>query len=301
MPTPFVQVIVPDGAPQFVELPGEHSVVGSSITCQVVVERPGFAREHMLLSPRSDGCYVAIAKGAPSPVHYKNEVIERATIPWGSELVVAGVRFVLHDGSVSRSLAAAATAPGARSANEKPKVSPVVVIASLVMLPLAGWFFLLSPDENLLGRSTVQPPALFDSFEQPCPQTDLAAARLFAAESARQAIAKAERLPFETQDGIEAVRRYAIASACFRAVEQVQRADTQLATGRALAARIDDEFRNHRFRLERALEQSRPQDALVETRLLKNYVTHRRGPYLTWLMDLERRLALQIDQAATAR
>jgi hypothetical protein len=298
MSTPFVEVITPDVPPQYVDLASDRIVVGSAITCQVAVERPEFAREHMLFSPRPEGCYVALARGAPTPVTQNGMPIDRVIVPWGTELAVGPVRFVLHDGSVPRTMYIAAKASG-KAPGEKPKVNPVILIAGLIILPLVGWLMLSTPEEDL-PRANVAAPALFDPLERPCAQSDPVQAQVLANESARQAVAKAERLPFRYQDGIEAVNHHAMAAACFRAVGDAQNAEAQLAAARALSARIEDEFRNHRFRLERALEQRRNDDALIETRLIKNLVAHRQGPYLTWLQTLERRLQLAVDQAAAA-
>lgn len=299
MPTPFVEVIVPDLPRQFVDLASDRVVVGSAITCQVIVERPEFAREHLLFSPRPEGCYVAIARGAPTPVLHNGVPVERGMVPWGSELSVGPVRFVLHDGTISRAAYVAALASG-KTPKEKPKIHPLIVAALLVAIPVAGWL-LLSPPQDDLPRATMAPPPLFDPLERPCPQSDPVQARVLANESARRALAKAERLPFRSQDGIEAINHYAMAAACFRAIGDAQSAETNLAAARALMSHIEDEFRNHRFRLERALEQGRTEDALIETRLIKNLVAHRQGPYLTWLTSLERRLQLQIDQAAAGQ
>jgi hypothetical protein len=71
--------------------------------------------------------------------------------------------------------------------------------------------------------------------------------------------------------------------------------------GNIMARRIDEDYRTHRLRLERALRQERLSDALIETRALIELVRHRRGdPYLAWLNQLARQLQLHIDQAAAA-
>jgi hypothetical protein len=69
----------------------------------------------------------------------------------------------------------------------------------------------------------------------------------------------------------------------------------------ALKARLEDEYRAHRFRLERALEQTRYEDALYEVKMITALTNHRRGPYLNALNTLERQLTLRLDQAAAAR
>jgi hypothetical protein len=180
---------------------------------------------------------------------------------------------------------------------EKPGINPLVLASVFIVIPLLAWLMLAAPPQEQV-RANVPPPALFDDLTRPCPQTDPVQAQALAAESARRALAKAERMPYRSQDGIDAVNAYATASACFRASGDASNAESQLAAARALSTTINDEYRNHQFRLERALEQQRNEDALLETRLLKNLTAHRPGPYYNMLVSLERRLSLQIDQAS---
>jgi hypothetical protein len=108
-------------------------------------------------------------------------------------------------------------------------------------------------------------------------------------------------MPFRTQDGVEAVGLFANASACFRVAQQNERAQREMTSATQLKDRIEREFLNHRFRLERAIEQERSQDAVVEVRLMLNFLEHRPGEYVTGLRNLERRLALQVDRAQAQR
>ena len=92
-----------------------------------------------------------------------------------------------------------------------------------------------------------------------------------------------------------------------RDVDELAPARTMLdasteATRRAVAlkARLEEDYTAHRFRLERALEQTRYEDALYEVKMITALVSHRRGPYLSALNTLERQLTLRIDQAAAA-
>ena len=299
MPTPFVEVLAPEVPPNLVDLVGDRVLVGSAITCQVVVEHPEFAREHVLLAPRPDGCYVATARGAPTPVYVDAQPFDRGVVPWGREFSVGPVRFVLHDGRVPRAMYAARGIVG-KGGDEKPAVNPLLLIVTLIVLPVAGYMLLSSPEVDI-PRPTSAPPALFDTLERPCPQTDPQQVRVAASEAARQALARAERMPFRVQDGVAAVNEHALAAACYRAAGEVQLAEAQLTSARALSSRLEDSLLNHRFRLDRALEQRRVEDALVETRMLKNLLAHRAGHvYLNSLNNLERSLALQVDQLAAA-
>ena len=296
MPTPYVEVFTPDQPTQYVDLVGEHVVVGSAIACQVVIERSEISREHVLLSARPEGCYVATARGVTTPVFVNNAAFDRGMVPWNTELFIGNVRLHLHDGSVPKEMRAAIAS--GKKQQVQGGINPVILAMVLIVIPLVAWMVLKTPDQEA-NRVTQAPPPLFDELTRACPQTDPIQAQTLAAESARRALAKAERMPYRVQDGIDAVNAYATAAACYRATGDAATAEQHLTSARALSATLNDDYRNHQFRLERALEQQRDADALLEARLLKNLTVHRPGPYYNTLSALERRLALAVDQAAT--
>lgn len=296
MATPFVEIFTPDGLQWTVELTSERVLVGSSPSCQVVIERAEVAREHVLLSPRPDGCYVAIARGAPTPVMFNGVPIERSVVPWGAELYIAGVRLTLKDaGAVNVNASAKST----DSKDGKP--SPVILGAAVVGVAVLGYIMLGGDGGTGVAKPRGEPPAMFESLERTCQAPDGDRALAQATEFARQATAKAERMPFRSQDGIEAVGLFANAAACFRLAGDNERAQRAMTSGTQLKERLERELLNHRFRLERAIEQERPSDAVVEVRLMLNLLQHRQGEYVTGLNNLERRLALQVDRAQARR
>lgn len=294
MATPQLDVYLPDGTVQNFTLTDERVVVGTSTKCQVMIDRPEFAPEHLLLSPRPDGCWVAVARGVATPTLVDNVPFDRGMVSWGRSIQVGQVRMVLNDGTRVR----AKTKDGEK---KEEKVSPVLLIASVVVMGLAAWTLLNDPNGlTAPGRVNTPPPALFDELNRPCPQNDPSLIASTAEESTRIALSKSERMPFRTQDGIEAVTYYAQAAACYRSSGNQEAATEAMRRANALKARLEEEYTAHRFRLERALEQTRYEDALFEVKMLTALVSHRRGPYLTALNTLERQLTLRIDQAAAA-
>lgn len=296
MASPFVEVLTPEGQQWTVELAAERVLVGSSPSCQIVIERAEIAREHVLLSPRPDGCYVAIARGAPTPVMFNGVPIERSVVPWGAELFIGGVRIALKNSGAPGSTEAK---PASDKKEDKP--NPVILGAAVVGVALLGYIMLGGDGGTGVSKPRGEPPQLFDSIERQCQAGDAERSLAQANEFARQAAAKAERMPFRTQDGVEAVGLFANAAACFRVAQQNERAQREMTSATQLKDRIEREFLNHRFRLERAIEQERSQDAVVEVRLMLNFLEHRPGEYVTGLRNLERRLALQVDRAQAQR
>lgn len=293
MATPQLDVYLPDGTVQNFALTDERVVVGTSTKCQVMIDRPEFSPEHLLLSPRPDGCWVAVARGVGTPTLVDNVPFDRGMVPWGRALVVGQVRMVLSDGAV------AAAKVKKEKKDKEEKVSPVLLVAAVVVMGLAGWTLLSEPGGlQPPSRVNTPPPQLFDDLNRPCPQADPSLVVSTAEESTRIALSKAERMPFRTQDGVEAVTYYAQAAACYRAVANGDAAAEATRRANSLKARLEEEYTAHRFRLERALEQTRYDDALFEVKMITALVSHRRGPYLTALNTLERQLTLRIDQAA---
>lgn len=298
MGTPYVEVYVPDIPPSVAELNAERCVVGSAIACQVVIERPEFAREHVMLAPRADGCFVALARGAPTPIIYNGAPLERGIVPWGSELFVGPVRLVLQDGSRARA---------GDGGSDKKQLNPIVIVAAGVVVLAALGTMMLQPPTAELPQTTERVPKVFDDnyATVACPQAG-EQAREAGNVAARNALAKAERYPFSSQDGIEAVRQFVVAASCHRVAGDVATADAEQTNASALRNRLEDEVTNHKFRLDRAMDTNRPGDALFEARMLRFLLLHRRDErgephrYLTYLNTLERSLAIQADQLAAA-
>jgi hypothetical protein len=295
MPTPQLDVYLSDGTLQHHALSDERVVVGTSAKCQVIIDRPEMAPEHLLISPRPDGCWIAVARGVATPTLVDNVPFDRGMVPFGKAILIGNVRMVINDGSRAQN------ASDKDKEKKEEKVSPVLLGASVVVMGLAAWTLLSDPNALAApSKVSTPPPALFDDLNRPCPQSDPSLLVATAEESTRIALSKAERMPFRTQDGLDAVTYYAQASACYRAANNQEASTEAGRRATSLKSRLEEEYTAHRFRLERALEQTRYEDALYEVKMLTALVSHRRGPYLTALNTLERQLTLRIDQAAAA-
>jgi hypothetical protein len=295
MATPQIDVYLPDGTVQNHQLVDEKVKVGASSACQVMIDRPEFSPEHLLLVARPEGVWVAVARGVATPTLVDGITHDRGMVPWGKSITVGPTRIVLNDGTKTNK-------KGGKDKDKKEEgVSPVILLAAAVIVPMALYTSFSAPGSDVPGRVQQQPPALFDSLQRQCPEREGAMVRNAAEESTRVAMSKAERMPFRMQDGIDAVNYYAQASACFRIAGDGASAELAMQRATRLQARLEDEYRAHQFRLDRSLEQSRVEDALYEARMLKAMTTHRRGAYYTALVTLERQLQLRVDQNAAAR
>ena len=296
MAIPQLDVYLPDGSVQTYPLTDERVVVGTASRCLVMIDHPDIAPEHLLLSPRPDGVWVAVARGVTTPTLLDGEPFERGMVGWGRALSIGPVRLGLNDGTKVQKK------PAGDGAKKEERVSPVLLVAAAIIIPIALYSSFSPNNSAPPSRMGAEAPHLFDDpMLRPCPASDATLTRQSAEESTRVALSKAERMPFRMQDGIEAVGFYTQASSCYSAAGDSASAEQATRRAAVLKNRLEDEYRAHRFRLERALEQSRTEDSLFEVRMITAMVSHRRGPYRDALAALERQLTLRLDQAQAAQ
>ena len=283
----WLEIIREDGTLERQLLEGDQITVGRSPTAGIpIVDARGLEPEHLMVAPRADGCWVAVAQGAPA-VQVGGETFQHGMLAWGSEIAIGGLRLKVTDKLPKET----------KDPSEK-KVSAPIMIAFFIIIPLVGWLLLADDDAALDSTPAADPPELFDA-QVPCETGGGGTARHGGDRAAEAAIAKQERYPFHAQDGVEAVILYQRAYSCYRSLNATEQAAAMERERQALQARIEEDFRTHRLRLRRAVEQGRHPDALLETRSLINLVEHREGhAYLLWLRDFERQLQLAIDEAS---
>src|SRR5690606_39579051 len=93
------------------------------------------------------------------------------------------------------------------------------------------------------------------------------------------------------RDGVAAVGLYGVAGRCSVAARREGEAAKVDQARARLEQRIQEDYRTHRLKLERALEARQGDQALVQSRHLLALVAHLDHPYTEWVINLERRLA----------
>lgn len=282
----YVEIQRSDGSTEKHRLEGDKITVGRSPAATITLSAAAeLEPEHVLLAPRPDGCWVAIARGARVGATVKGKPLEQGMVPWGSAVELGEYKLVLTEGPP-------------KSIDPNKKTSPVAYVA-LVAIPLAAWMLLSEDESDLPDQPSSPPPTLF-ADPAPCPFTGPPAIHK-ARESAEAANARAERYPFEAQDGVDAVGLYGTASACYAAAGLDADAQRMRGERERLARVLDEDYVTHRLRLERSLKNERPRDALIEVKALVALTKHLETPYVTWLTLMERRLQLQVDELAVRR
>lgn len=281
----WVEITKDDGSSERHKLEEEETTIGRSPVAGIpLVSNEELEPEHLLLAPRSDGCWVAVAEGAQTSAFLQGEGFSHGVVPWDSELHVGSIRLRITD------------RPPQKEKDEDKTVGTPVVLLVLGALPVAVWMLMQGSNQNLQFDPAGKPPALF-AESQECPvSADKAVHRARDAEQA--ASHKRERYPFDAQDGIEAVRRYQVAESCYREANYTKAAERVANEGNALKKRINEDYKTHKLRLERSLEKGRHLQALREARALNSLIRHTDGNYAQWMQVLERRLRISINQAS---
>lgn len=287
----YVEIIHPNGAKERHSLARERVVLGrqprEGIPIPYAME---LEYEHLLLVPRKDGCWLSIAEGARTPALVNGQRLDNGLVAWGSEVNLGPLWFKVVDAPGARA-SGGMPVPGAAPPN---KMSLSTVLLSAALLAFAGWLFLTPDDDGLPGMTSVAPPPLF-AAPPTCPEKEPATAGSRAHEAAEAALAKSQRYPFAAQDGVGAVELYALAAACYTVAGSDGDADLVRQAGASLEERIQEDYRTHRLKLERAIQYKRTRQALIETQKLLDLVKHLNHPYTTWLRNMERHLQLKTE------
>ncbi|MCS6799507.1 MAG: hypothetical protein NZ898_13455 [Myxococcota bacterium] len=283
----WVVVYRADGSSERHRIEGEQATLGRSPAAGIpLVNCEELLPEHMLLAPRAEGCWVSVAEGALPPVTLAGKPLHAGMVPWGSEVHVGTLRLLLTDRP---------TAARDRAQAAGRRTSPVLFLG-FVALPLAAWLLLSDPEMDLAEGPDAPPPSLF-APEARCPESgSLALAR--AVELAESASHRADRYPFDAQDGIMAVDLYATAAACFEAAGQPADAERMRRERAVMATRIEEDYRTHRLRRGRARARGGRAAGRRGARALEALLEHRHDdPYASWIAVLGRQLQLLADES----
>lgn len=277
----YVEVLRADGTSERHRIEGEQMTLGRSPAAGITVTGVDeLEPEHLLVAPRPDGCWVAIAKGSRVGAVVRGSPFEHGLLAWGSEIEIGPVKL-----KVTNAL------PVTKQAG---KISPPVAIAALAAIGVAGWMLLSDPGGGLPETAATAPP-LFGAL--PTCGADGPVALHNAREAAEAAVAKSERYVFSAQDGVAAVNLYGKAQVCFGQAGATADARRMQMERESLTRRIEEDYKTHRLRLERGLRLAHFDDAGREARALRALTRHLSGPYVDWLTLLERRLQLLVDAA----
>lgn len=286
----FLEVTTSDGRMSLIELEKAEMKLGRATSADIVLDKEAeLEAEHVLLAARKTACWIAVVDGARVPLLIQGIAHTSGMVPWGTALTLGKVQLRLLE-----------RAPGTTA--KKEGASPIVVLGSLGIL--VGAYFAFGRSANgvdLERHAPTEPVALFPSAAAACPVAG-ERQRTEAAMFGAQAFAKSERYPFDASDGVESVALFLRAGACFAGASDADSATRMNHEAEYMRARIEDDYRGHQFRLQRAMNQNRFPDALHEARALLaltgDFAEH---AYHLWLLRTERQLLLAIPTTPERR
>ena len=283
----YLEIAYPDGTTQRCRIEDEEVTAGRSPTAGIpMVNAQELQAEHLLLTPRVDGCWIAVAEGAEPKLQYGGREAPAALIPWGGEVRLGELTLVVTDKPFKESVSDAT-------------VGSPVALAALILMPLAGWLILTAPTDDIPTMTDAPPPVLLPT-EVVC-SADGDESGLRGVEAAEAASHRGERYPFDAQEGVLAYGLYLEAESCYRGAGRMGDATRMQREGRSLRRRIDEDYQTHRLRFERALQHQRYDEALRESRALNALLRHLvDDEYATWMRMMERRLRLHNERATSA-
>ena len=88
----WIEIVREDGTLERLRLEGEQVTVGRSPGAGVPIpDSRDLDPEHLMIAPRSDGCWVAVTKGASAPVRVRGEPFDHGMLAWGTEMEVVNL------------------------------------------------------------------------------------------------------------------------------------------------------------------------------------------------------------------
>jgi hypothetical protein len=246
----------------------DRALIGSAAHCEVRLENA--AREHAAVAISEDVIHLFPHDGAQST--------------WAEESP-------LQIGDVT--ITAKTIDLGSRDQGR----SPFWLFVPALVVAIGAIVFYARKSES---HALVIPPAppLFDAPNETCslPQNDLLPA--LAAEKLRLAMTRRERGAFSIGDAVDAVPLFETAAACFRVVGDNSGADDATRAAQTLRMRLEEEFHVRRVRLEHAFRLGDAGLAKHELAVLLPMTARRKGPYVEWLVQVDRQASIELDRQA---
>ena len=261
------------------ELQAGELRVGSAAHCDIRLAPGEAALEQLALRGDARGLWVINTSHEP-PVLLDDQPLTR-------RLITHRARIEIGPAVLSVELLASGREPAPRRALLKRARQLALLIAIVPAYFAATW---QPQSKSALARS-VPAPELFAGTPRPaCAYSEPAIARAAAEEQLLTADVERERYPFHAYEGVRAVARYELASACFTQARALEAAARARHERDALALAVQRELRAHQAQLEWSLSRRRYDVAGRTVRALQALLVGREDAHAQWIDQLAREL-----------
>ena len=268
-----VSVSLPGGHRESFVVDSHRAIIGSAPHCEVRLPQELVSREHARLSVERGVIHLVSVVG-PGNFLIGGTPFRGGPILDGSEVDVGnGV-------SIQVRVAALGNSGKSRFPLEYLALIPAAAAALLTLLASPAAISQMLP---------LAPPAaeLFDSVPAACPVSVMEAGHL-AQQLEAFAEGRSERAPFAPVDGITAVSDYQKAASCYRAASDEAGARRALGAAEAASTKLKEEYLMRRTRLEHAADIADFNGIRRELPYVRALAGHRPGPYLDWILCVDR-------------
>ena len=234
------------------------------------------AAVHFDLTPKDDGVQLALRPGSAPPLRYDGADHHSVVVGYNDEVFVGAVRFSFPKEAATGGVPA------------------WVVIVGLLLFAAGALAVGYRFRSRAVTNTEIDPPTLYNGAAT-CQARSPAAAERSARQAEQAALAKLDRVAFDTAGGVAALKLLDTAATCFtRAGKPVEakRIEQELAVQQK---RLDEHYAALRLRLRVALDREHPTEALSACDELQS-LTKAAGkhPYRAWLGELRAQLQQQI-------
>jgi hypothetical protein len=262
-------------------------LIGSGAHCDIRLDDAGAAREHAMLEIEGEHVIARALSYQIAPLLNGAALVGAYKVEPGWELTILDTRIVVN---VVREL-------GANKARGARRVLTAIGLAiSLLFVPVAVYAAFNQGSEEAIGPP---PPAtpLWDAPVTACKFDAPDQAGHYAKQMRALGDANRERYPFAIQDGVQAVASFEMAAVCQRRAGRPDEAAIDEELLNEIRGIVEADYFAHRIRLEHAIESNDARAAYVEVKMLRQLTANLRGPYIDWLMMVERRLEFSLREA----
>jgi len=283
----FVQVTQRDGSTELFPIEGSQATLGRSGKAGISLPNNSeLELEHLLLVPRgNEGCWVSVNQDAKVPVKLGNKVFADSVVKWGAELSIGELKLRLTN---------------KREVVKSGGTSPIVVVGSVLIVGIVGWMLFRQQQHAPPSSEGLEPPALFGGSVA-CPTAGPPAENARIAE--RNADSWGDRYAYDPQDGVNAVRGYREAEACYTAAGAAADAQRMEREAAKMRDTINQDYAGRRLSLGRAIDSSEYAEALRHCNALLALTEHlpREDAYIRWLERTRRFLKARLIQEEQRR
>jgi hypothetical protein len=278
------QIQYPEGRLEQLVVDSDSVLIGSGSHCEIRLPPEQAAVEHVLIT-FSGGQVYAQARHMNPPPTINGAPFTQAPILPESVLTVGRVQMAI-------AVVQVADDPNVIKKKEQ-KTSPVTMVMCALLLPVA-LLLLIQEDESYGIGEVPEPPSLWGDPPTTCPQTARDLAFNVALEKKVHAEAKRERCPFHAPDCVGAVPAFEQSSVCFKAAGEDELAKEVTRSAVAMRERVNQLYRGHQMRLEHTITIGDLVTAQKQVKVLLMMLDGKQGPYVTWLSNHDRKLALRV-------